>query len=198
MRRNASVFVESLIVFIIILSCIFIAIPFYIKSNKQEKYIVEWGNEYSNIKYVYDVLVAQNDNTFLSSDFQTKILTYLRANNPVKKNLYRQNFMNRKAGNKLYSFDNFMLTDKGEVFSFKWVNPNCVDNQICAIMSIDVNGLKQPNKWGIDVFGVNFYSDKVEPMGKKLNIREIRKDCSKLGSGVYCSTYYLIGGMIEK
>ena len=52
---------------------------------------------------------------------------------------------------------------------------------------IDVNGKKGPNVWGKDVYGYNVYANKIEPLGKNEDPITIETDCSRQGTGVYCS-----------
>ena len=61
----------------------------------------------------------------------------------------------------------------------------------------DVNGRTGPNVWGKDVFGLNIYADKFEPFGKNEPINVQKQDCSKNGTGLLCSNYYLIGGSCD-
>ena len=61
----------------------------------------------------------------------------------------------------------------------------------------DVNGKKGPNSWGKDVFGLNIYKDGFKPFGKTEPLETQRQDCSKHGTGIYCSNYFLIGGNFD-
>lgn len=200
MKKRASVFVESMLVFGVILCCFFIALPFLRNANEKEKNIVKWSQRYSNIEYAFDVLKAQTDMAnadMVSLAFRDKLKMFLREEKDVSK-IYKPNFMNYRQKNNLYTFSRFFLNRNGIVLGFKWVNPKCDDKQLCAVMSVDINGLDRPNVWGKDVFGVNFYRNKVEPAGKDFPRKELKKDCSKQGSGVYCSAYYLLGGLVEQ
>jgi hypothetical protein len=195
--KKGSVVVESFVVFFVILCCIFIALPFFISTNNKEKTIVKWEQKFLNIQYAYDVLRAQNETTgetLMTSVFQKNLGIFLRKKKDINSN-YKQNFMNNKEKKDIYIFDKFFENEYGTIVGFKWINPMCKDNQLCAVMSVDINGFEKPNILGKDVFGVNFYKDRVEPIGKNLSLKEQRKDCSRKGSGVYCSSYYLIGGL---
>lgn len=198
--KKASVFVEGMLVFGVILCCIFIALPFLRNANEKEKNIVKWSQRYSNIQYAYDVLKAQTDMEnadMMSMSFRNKLKDFLREEKDVSKT-YTQSFRNNRQKNDLYTFSKFFLNRNGIILGFKWINPNCDNKQLCAVMSVDINGLKKPNTWGKDVYGVNFYRNKVEPIGENLSLKELKKDCSKKGSGVYCSAYYLLGGLVEQ
>ena len=196
--KKGSVIVESLTVFIVILCCIFVALPFFVSTNKKEKNIVKWSQKFSNIEYAYSVLKAQSpDDDFMSSAFQNRLKIFLRAKKDVP-SFYKQEFLNRQNKNDIYVFNKFFENEKGIIIGYKWINPKCRENQLYAVMSIDINGIENPNMWGVDVFGVNVYRDNVEPAGKRYSLSEIRKDCSKRGTGVFCSEYYLRGGLVGR
>ena len=56
------------------------------------------------------------------------------------------------------------------------------------------NGKSSPNIWGKDVFGMNIYKDKLEPFGAAASNDEVEFDCSRQGTGMYCSSYYINNG----
>ena len=198
MKKQGSVFIEGLTVFLVILCCIFISLPFLVKNHQKEKDIVKWSQKFSNIRYAFAVVQAQSaGEDFMSDAFKHKLKTFLRVKQPANPK-YKQNFVNRKLENPTYKFDKFYENEDDAIFGFKWINPKCELNEICAVMSVDINGYYVPNTWGMDVFGVNFYKDRVEPIGQEKSLKELKKDCSKSGTGVYCSAYYLIGGLIDK
>ena len=198
--KKASVLIESLLVFVVLLTSLFIALPFIAKTNQRERYIVLWNQKFSNIQYAYSVLKVQmeDENTnFMSSSFQRKLRQFLREKNIVTGN-YKPQFLNKNIQNETYIFNKYFENENGLVLGFKWINPKCKGHELCAVMSVDINGLEKPNVWGRDIYGVNFYLEDVEPAGRGLSINTLLKDCSKKGSGVYCSAYYLNGGFIGK
>ena len=62
----------------------------------------------------------------------------------------------------------------------------------------DVNGAKKPNTWGKDVFGFNIYENELQPFGKNTSLQDQQNDCSKNGTGLSCSNYFLIGGDFDR
>ena len=48
-----------------------------------------------------------------------------------------------------------------------------------------------------DLIGLNIYDDRFEPFGKHKSLNEQKQDCSKNGTGLFCSNYYLIGGNFD-
>ena len=62
-------------------------------------------------------------------------------------------------------------------------------------MLVDLNGIKKPNMWGKDIYGINIFLDgKITPLGYDWSVDTMKKDCSEGGTGVSCSHYYRIGG----
>ncbi len=66
-----------------------------------------------------------------------------------------------------------------------------------GLLMYDVNGSAGPNIWGKDVFGFNIYADRFEPFCKEQALSIQKQDCSKNGTGLCCSNYYLIGGSFD-
>jgi len=77
-----------------------------------------------------------------------------------------------------YTFDDFtdggfsgsILVD-GTALAFDYIGgANCIDTSyvisgICALIFVDVNGVKKPNTWGKDIYGLFVKEDGVFPMG---------------------------------
>ena len=65
----------------------------------------------------------------------------------------------------------------------------------CFVMMVDLNGMKAPNMWGKDIYGINIFIDgKITPLGYGWDVEKLKRDCSVTGSGISCSHYYRIGG----
>ena len=105
-------------------------------------------------------------------------------------------YMNGDVPESKYIFDEIYNTDDGATLAFKWLDTSSIngEDKLYGILMYDVNGKRGPNVWGKDVFGMNIYANKVEPIGKSEDPITIESDCSRQGSGVYCSAYYLNGG----
>ena len=96
----------------------------------------------------------------------------------------------------MYYITNLHKTNSGKIVGLKWQNTpvRYSDKFPVAIMSVDLNGMKKPNKWGYDIFGINIYTDRIEPLGKTYDDYLLKSDCSKKGKGISCSYYYYIYG----
>lgn len=210
MRKAGFTIIEVVIVFLLMLGVTFLILPRSLDTTRQARFISKWTETYSELEYMFSVIKAQSD-----SDIDIKIKN--AENNDVRKQIvldtikpylritaeaapnYRQYYINKmpvQQGGKYY-FDNFYATNSNEVIGLKWINPKCNGNEVCGLLSFDVNGEDLPNAWGYDVFGVNIFNDKISPLGAGYIPEVLRNDCSAKGSGLYCSYYYLMGGKFD-
>ena len=89
-------------------------------------------------------------------------------------------------------FDDYKLTHSNSTLAYKLFDKP--QNGVMGMLMYDVNGQVGPNTWGKDVFGLNIYQDRFEPFCKNDTIAIQKQECSKEGTGLCCSNYYLIGG----
>lgn len=211
MRKNGFTIIEVVVVFLLVLVVSFFVLPKSLQTTKQARLISHWSEVYSEMEYMFSVIKAQKDDEiqkkFLvanSTEDRTKIILeevkpYLRITSEITDKDYKQFYMNGapvKEGNKYY-LDKFYLMKSGTIVGLKWFDSKCQKERPCGIIVFDVNGEKLPNTWGEDIFGINVYQDKIEPMGKNIDVDTLNTDCSRSGYGVYCSYYYLIGGKFD-
>ena len=64
-------------------------------------------------------------------------------------------------------------------------------------MILDTNANKPPNRFGVDIFGVDIFYNEVLPFGHDLSYEENMRGCQRLEQGVTCSQYYLSGGQFN-
>jgi len=209
MRKNGFTIVEVVVVFLLILGITFLVLPASLDTTKQARFISKWTEKYSDLLYMFSVIQAQGDvvNKIKSvdgKDAKSKVVIdiikpYMRLTTKVDSS-YVQHYMNHdvviKKGDK-YSFDNFYNTAFNEIVGFKLINPNCKSKELCALLSVDVNGAERPNTFGYDIFVINILKNSIEPSGKEVEAEVMKNDCSKYGFGIYCSYYYLIGGRFD-
>ena len=134
-----------------------------------------------------------NNNEF----FQTYLKPYLKV---VKKYSHNEieNIAKRKTLNGTsYAeiFDHYQLAN-GSLVSIgvcKYCIPSCVT------ILIDINGTKEPNRGGIDIFRYSFTTDDgLAPTGKDLNRNDLKTKgsgaCTKKQNGHYCPRLIMIDG----
>ncbi len=210
MQKNGFTIVEIVVVFFLMLGVLFLVYPKSVDSSRQAKLISKWSQKVSELDYMFSVYRAQKDGDFdvklsqaQSEEAKNKVLEdiirpYLRITSKLQ-TVYAPMFMDKSVipTDSKYYFNHYYLTSTNEIVGFKFINQNCKEKDVCFIMSFDINGTNPPNLWGYDIYGIDVYNDKIAPFGKEVNQQMLKQNCSRLGSGVYCSYYYLIGGKFE-
>ena len=214
MRKGFTI-IEVVFVFLLIFGVTFFVLPRALNTTKQARFISKWSESYSELEYIFFALKAQKDVEIYEEVKKAPtdgsreeiivniIKPYLRIKSETKPNGYEQNYMNHKPIEKKdkYAFSKFYMTESGEVVGINWLVPDCKKDiskdVVCGVVAMDLNGVAKPNTWGEDIFGINIYNDRIEPIGKDVDSVIVKNDCSKYGQGVYCSFYYLIGGRFD-
>lgn len=210
-HKNGFTIIEVVVVFLLMLGVTFFILPRSLDSTRQATLISSWTQKYSQLQYMFSVITAQHEceiNNDLKKaqtnhDRQQIVLSsikpYLRITTELQSGDYKPRYMNKSLvrDGDTYYFPSFYKTDGDEIIGLKWINADCTNGEVCAVMAFDVNGLEPPNRWGYDLFAINLFKNRIEPLGKKADSDELRHNCSKFGFGTYCSYYYLIGGEFE-
>ncbi len=117
--------------------------------------------------------------------------------NDIKNDMkgYRITFLNGTYPNDTYRFRDYKNTYSNATLSVKLFESE--QDNLRGVFMYDVNGKSGPNVWGKDVYGMNIYEDRFEPFCKSEPIIEQKQDCSKNGTGLCCSSYYLMGGNFD-
>lgn len=205
---------EIFLVLAIIIATAAFVVPGLIEDNKKLETISNWKNTFQNVEYVFSVLqvqASQVDNMAFqkaNTDREKEVVLYellkpyLRMEKEISNNDYKTFYLNGVPIkiDDYYYMTNFHSTNSGKVVGLKWLNtPEKIQDKFpVAMMLIDLNGLKKPNRWGYDIFGVNIFTDRVEPIGKSDDDFYVKSDCSKKGKGISCSYYYyMYGGQLN-
>ena len=193
MKRGFTI-VEVSILFVIFLIVAILVAPLSLDDTIQAKNTSRWRNvqsDFSNIFYSLKTNVEDN-NTDFTTAFQTIMDNETKTNIPA----YKINSFGNVPVGEDYKFENYKVTYSNAVFAYKMLSEP-LDNGLKGYIMYDVNGSSKPNIWGKDVFGVNLYSDRFEPFCKAEPLKIQKEDCSKNGTGLCCSNYYLIGGNFD-
>lgn len=208
-KNKAFTLVEIAVVFGLILLTALMVIPNLIEDNKKLDIISKWKHSYQNVEYVFQAINTQITDTDkiafknAKSSKEKEILLYnllnpyFRMKQAVDVKNYKTYYLDGssvKEGEDYY-ITNLHVTNAGKIVGVKWLNDN-VNNQAIpfAMLSVDLNGQSKPNKWGYDIFAVNIFTDRIEPIGKTDDNYLLKLDCSKKGKGLACSYYYYIYG----
>lgn len=182
--------VEVSILFVIFLIVAFLVAPMSLDDTLSAKNASRWRNvqnDFQNIFYSINTK-KENGGFDFKSDFSNVI------NNEVKteRENYKITYMNGTFPSGEYRFMDFKQTFSNAVVAYTLYD--APQTGALGVLMYDVNGEVGPNIWGKDVFGYNIYSDRFEPFCKNDSVTAQKQDCSKSGTGLCCSNYYLIGG----
>ncbi|MBQ4114365.1 type II secretion system protein [bacterium] len=185
--------VEVAILFVIFLIVAFLVAPLSIDDTLQARFTSKWRNVQEDfVNILYAVNSQQEDE---SISFDKAFVSAIDAETKQSVKPYKISYMDGTYPSKTYRFDDYKLTYSNAVISFKmFEEPQ--ENSLGMLM-YDVNGCKGPNVWGKDVFGLELFNDHFEPYGHNESVAEQKRDCSKNGTGLFCSNYYLIGGNFD-
>ena len=191
--KIAFTIVEVSILFVIFLIVAFLVAPLSLDDSLQAKNASRWRNVQSDFANIFYAVNAQKEDE--NFDFKTAFESVMSGEVKGNVDLYKITFLNGTFPNSTYRFNDFKLTQTNSVVSYKlYETPQ---DGVLGLLLYDVNGSVGPNVWGKDVFGLNIYSDRFEPFCKNDAISVQKQQCSKNGTGLCCSNYYLQGGSIE-
>lgn len=185
--------VEVSILFVIFLIVAFLVAPFSIDDTMQAKNTSRWRSVQQD--FINILSSVNNTNEADSLNFNKEFVQVIdnQFSNVVK--YYKINYLNGNYPEPDYNFDNYRLTNSKAIISYKMFDTP--KDGIYGLLMYDVNGQNKPNVWGKDVFGFNVYPDRLEAFCMHDTLNTQRQDCSKRGTGLCCSNYYLIGGNFE-
>ncbi len=201
--------IEYSITIFVIFAIILLLIPSSFITSKEATYIHKWNETYNKVDYMFTAMTAQANENIVKGFHRAKtneareqlmitlVKPYLRIQEEdALKTNYNQYYMN---GNKVkptdpFYFDRLYNSSNGQIIGIKDIKDDDIYHP-GFIMLFDMNGLKGPNTWGKDIYGINIFVDgKITPIGAGWNIDNVKQDCSETGTGVSCSYYYRIGG----
>lgn len=185
--------VEVSILFVIFLIVAFLVAPLSLDDTMQAKNTSRWRNVQQDFSNIFYSINTQKEESSLP--FKELLETILDNETKGSEDYYKITFMNGTYPSNTYRFKDYNTTFSNATISIKLFEEP--QNDIQGLLMYDVNGKKGPNVWGRDVFGLNIYSDRFEPFGKTESISSQKLDCSKNGTGLFCSNYYLIGGNFD-
>ncbi len=192
MRRGFTLVEVSILLVIFLIVALLVA-PMSLDDTVQAKNTSRWRNVQTDFENVFYSINTQKkeDNTDFAEIFASVLNNEIKADTEN----YKITFLNGTYPNATYRFNDYKVTQANSVLAYKLYNSPV--NDLRGVMMYDVNGTTGPNKWGKDVFGYNIFSDRFEPFCKNDSVSFQTQDCSKNGTGLCCSNYYLIGGSFD-
>ena len=185
--------IEVSILFVIFLIVAFLVAPLSLDDTVQAKNTSRWRRIQEDFSNIFYSINTQKE----EANIELEIALDSILKNEIKSEIptYKITYMNGSFPDEKYKFKTFYTTYSDSTLGYKIFDSS--QNELKGILMYDINGKNGPNKWGKDVFGYNMYSNNFEPFCKTKTIHEQKKDCSKNGTGICCSNYFLIGGQIE-
>lgn len=187
---NAFTIVEVSILFVIFLIVAFLVAPLSLDDTLQAKNVSRWRKVQSDFLNIYYSINTQRD--LPEFNFVSAFDSVMAGEIKGDTDLYKITYMNGTFPGAEYRFTNFKQTYSDATVAYRLYN--APQTGALGVMMYDVNGKIGPNVWGKDVFGYNIYPDRFEPFCKNDSVTTQKQDCSKSGTGLCCSNYYLIGG----
>ena len=197
--KKAFSLVEIGFLLFILAAVFFTVIPFSVTNVKQAKFISVWKNYMEQVSYSFETLVEYKKNNNLDGKASVeRLMHYLDAKPfPDKDKLknYKYKMMNGNFYQKMNvdKFDEIYKDASGRLIGIEY----SFGNESYATVWTDLNGKNAPNIVGKDIFVYEIYSDSVSPYGKGMKIESVRNDCSKTGTGMTCSQFYILGGDLK-
>ncbi len=185
---------EVIILFVIFLTVAVLVIPLSVDDAITAKNIAKWKHVQSGFAGIPITMMNtsnyKNKGAYTLEDFMAALIEVHPLKNVTK---YKIKYMNGDTPEKKYTFDEIYNTDNGATVAFNWLNNSGKkgEDKVDAVIMYDINGKRGPNVWGKDVFGFNLYDNKIEPFGAKEDPMTVEDDCSRQGTGLYCSFYYI-------
>lgn len=208
--KNLSFSLFNLVsVFLIAIIIILIVLPFNLINLDQAERIAKWKSEYEKLNYCFSLVNLHEGSIVPSQEDIGKILSdelilerikpYFNIEDTSLVNMrkYKYKKLNGRFVPKTsqFYFDKFIIAKDGSILSIKKrENEEKGENFPEFFMFIDINGEQEPNRIGQDIFFINIYKDHISALGSNRPYAKIKANCSAIGSGLYCSEYYLLGG----
>lgn len=212
LAKRAFSIVEIIFAVFVILIFIGIMAPSFINNSEKAKIVSNWKIIFEETSYLMKLFKIQNkeeisrvctvakvENTDVSDEMFLLLKPYLNIEPGVKNVVvsnYRYKFLNSRQvkPSSRYWTDNFVVVNNDLIVGFKWERCNCDAEIPCGYLLFDTNGTKPPNKFGVDIFGVNIFDKDIKAFGAGKDEYMLKRNCSKIKRGVFCSEYYLLGG----
>ena len=188
--KDGFTLVEVIILFVIFITVAVLVIPLTVDDAVTAKNTAKWQHAQGGFASIpINLMNSKNykeKKIITLEDFITALIKIHPLQNVMN---YKIKYQNGDTPDERYTFSEIYNTDNNATVAFKWFEDSAKtgEDKIYGLLMYDVNGKKGPNTWGKDVYGFNIYANKIEPLGKNQDPIAIETDCSRQGTGVYCS-----------
>ena len=188
---------------------VLIIIPFNLINLEQAQRIAKWKTVYEELKYSFDMVNLHEGKIVPSIQEAQKVYTEdyvwsilipyfnLGRDKPADVGKYKYRKLNASPVKKCWQFyfDTFYETKDKVLLSIKQNQTEVIsEKQPLYYMFIDINGTQSPNRIGQDIFFISIYKNHITALGEGRTHSRLKANCSPIGSGLFCSEYYLLGG----
>ena len=199
--------------FSLVLLVILIVLPFNLINLEQAERIAKWKAEYEKLSYSFSLVtlhegkiipIQTDTGKIITDEFILEFLSpYFDLTGDVGFEIpkYKYRKMNGQFVHKTdwFYFDKFAQLRNGVLIGIKEAGDrqNIKENNeepVLYNMFVDINGNKRPNRIGQDIFFISIFRNHITALGEGKTHARLKADCSPIGSGLYCSQYYLLGG----
>lgn len=189
---------------LIVLLIVLILVPFNMGDVEQAQRIAKWINVYEKMDYSFNLIKTHEnfvvpENITDENSYLEVLKTYLniKEDSNIKKHKYRLHNGRRVEKNSQFYYTNFVET-KDDCFIGIREKQSVLssDDKPLYYMFVDINGKQKPNRVGKDIFFINVFKDKILPVGNGEKHAKLKANCSPIGTGFYCSEYYLHSGSL--
>ena len=208
--KNLSFSIFNIVSIILILVIvILIVLPFNLINMEQAQRIAKWKSEYEQLNYCFSLVNLHEGSIIPTEEEAGKIITeeyILERFKPYfnlaeidlrELNKYSYRKMNGALITKdsQFYFNKFIIDKDGTILSVRKNQHQIISEvQPLFFMFVDINGIEKPNRIGRDIFFLNIYRNNISALGNGNLKSKLKANCSPIGTGLYCSEYYLLGG----
>jgi len=194
--KRAFTLLEVVILLVIFILVAILVIPLSIDDTIQARNVSKWKHAQAGLVEIPMSIKSLSHNR--DTDLQSFVSALVKIHPLSNVTSYKIKYMNGDIPQDNYLFTQIYKTDEGATIAFRWFDSPLIEpstkREILGVLMYDVNGQSGPNVWGKDVYGMNIFADKLEPFGQAASDSEVEFDCSRQGTGLDCSSYYLQGG----
>ena len=208
MKKNSFSILNIIALFSIFMFALYAICPFNLIDMEQAARIAKWKSEFEKFKYCFSILDMHEGDMAQGSELEPaiaddymveKIFDYFDFSGKKLTNIPNYKYKRKNgriiAPNHPLYFDRFIKCKNGTLVSFKKIinEENSGVNPLFH-MFIDINGEEKPNRIGLDIFFIDIFHHNIQAHGYDKDYLKLKQNCSPIGSGFYCSEFYLLGG----
>lgn len=187
MKKSVAAFTlaETLLTLVIVGIVAALTIPAAIHQAEKVSLHTAFLKAYSTAEQAHKVMMRENGgsldgatlkvgtavSTFIADAFSAQLMctssyTVKTATHPNYRNKCWNDKIYYPQGSSTTSFPGGFTTQDGMFWQYNSIgNGSCTSTTMCFRLAVDVNGFKKPNVIGRDIFYIDFFADRLLPLG---------------------------------